>query len=258
MARAPSRTFDAPITELRTTKGALEHRWSALTEQLGVVLGLTAQQLRIDPEAQSDRVWAGLRGSACERVNRNRGGAARVAPLCHLPKNLIAWLGLQEVWDIQTGPRPFVFRQLGLTIHFGYLGDPVKPQILRLEWPGVRDWAGAGVTFQTSGAGHPHWQIDIMQSLEEQASPGTFIPFSSEIIEDFGTESTEKELNKLPRSITLEEMHLASAAPWWVPSTLGQPSQHMNMPTDLLGLTRWLTESVRYVRQELGRCVVRS
>jgi hypothetical protein len=110
-----------------------------MTAQLGAILGLKPQQLRVDVETQADRIWAGLQGSACERVVRNRGGAASVVPLCSLPKNLVAWLGLQEVWDVATGQKPFIFRQIGVTIHFGYVGDLVKPQAFRLEWPGVRD-----------------------------------------------------------------------------------------------------------------------
>ncbi len=257
MARVHSQTSDGSLAELRTTKGALDQRWRELTAQLGSMLGQNAQKVRIDAEAQSDRVWAGLQGSACERVTRNRGGAASVAPLCTLPRNLVAWLGLQEVWDIRAGPRPYVFRQLGLTIHFGYTGDPVKPQVFRLEWPGVRDWTGAGLAFQTPGAGHPHWQIDILQSLAEETRAESFTVAPTEIIEDFGSEPSTPELDELLRSITLENMHLASAARWWMPSTSCQSGQHMNAPPDLAGLTRWVAESVSYVKQELGRCVLR-
>jgi hypothetical protein len=155
MARQPSQISEPPLAELRTTKGGLERRWLSLSSELGLILGCNSQQLRIDAEAQSERVWAGLQGSACERVKRNRGGAALVVPLLALQRNLFAWLGLQEVWDIESGPRPYIFRQLSLTVHLGYVGDPIKPQALRLEWPGVRDWNGAGLSFQTAGAGQP-------------------------------------------------------------------------------------------------------
>ncbi|MBJ7402852.1 MAG: hypothetical protein JHD07_05940 [Bradyrhizobium sp.] len=256
MARQPSQISKTPLIELRATKGALEQRWLSMSSQLAPQLGFNPQQLRIDAEAQAERVWVGLQGSACERVNRNRGGAARVVPLRALQKDLFAWLGLQEVWDIEVGPRPFVFRQLGLTVHFGYLGDPIKPQAFRLEWPGIRDWTGAGLSFQTTGAGHPHWQIDILESLAERKNED-FNVEHSETVEDFGAEPRVPDLNDLLRTISIEKMHLASAARWWLPPTSDVHGQHMNMPPDLAGLTRWLTHSVQYMQQELARCVFR-
>jgi hypothetical protein len=220
------------------------------------MLGFSSQQFRVDAEAQAETVWAGLQGSACERVNRNRGGASRVVPLQALQKDFFAWLGLQEVWDIKVGPRPFVFRQLSLTVHFGYVGDPIKPQAFRLEWPGVRDWQGAGLSFQTPGAGHPHWQIDILESLAEQGN--TDFALSAETIEDFSAEHLRPDLNDLLRSISFERMHLASAARWWLPAVSIVRGHHMNIPPDLPGLTRWLSQSVLYMQQELKRCVLRA
>jgi hypothetical protein len=148
-----------------------------------------------------------------------------------------------------------VFRQVSLTVHFGYLGDPIKPQALRLEWPGVRDWNGAGLSFQTPGAGHPHWQIDLLESLAGQKNENFTV--STETVEDFGAEQLTPDLNDLLRSISIEKMHLASAARWWLPATTVAQGHHMNIPPDLVGLTRWLSQSVLYLQQELGRCVLR-
>ncbi len=256
MAHRPSQTSETPLFELRATRGALEQRWLLISSQLSSMLGFGSGELRIDAESQAEKVWAGLQGSACERVSRNRGGAARVVPLRALQRDLHAWLGLQEVWDIGPGPRPFLFRQLSLTVHFGYRGDPIKPQAFRLEWPGIRDWSGAGLSFQTPGAAHPHWQVDILESFAGQKTQA-FSAASDEIVEDFGAEQATPDLNDLVGSLTIERMHLASAARWWLPTTSQARGQHMNMPPDLPGLTRWLSESVLYIRQELGRCVIR-
>lgn len=258
MARASSKVSDNSLTELRATKGMLDQRWLTLTAQLGAALGFNSQQVRVDAELQGERVWVGLQGSVCERVVRNRGGAANVAPLCSLPKELVAWLALQEVWDVKTGAKPFVFRQLGLTIHFGFRGDPIKPQVLRLEWPGVRDWTGAGIAFQTPGAGHPHWQIDILQSIAQSGKAEAFVVDLPEVIEDFEVETAMPRLEDLLQSMTIENIHLASAARWWLPSLPDQGSHHMNAPPDSAALSRWLSEGVQYVRQELARCVVRT
>jgi hypothetical protein len=93
MAPPPSQISETPLAELRTTKGALEQRWLSLSSQIAPMLGFNSQQLRIDAESQAETVWAGLQGSACERVHRNRGGAAWVVPLQALQRDLFAWLG---------------------------------------------------------------------------------------------------------------------------------------------------------------------
>lgn len=257
MVRTPSQSSDFVLTELRASKGALEQRWRTLTTQLGDTLNFGPRELRIDAETQAERVWAGLEGGACERVPRNRGLATRVVPICDLPKNLSAWLGLQEVWDVKVGNKPFVFRHLALTVHFGYVGDPIKPQVIRLEWSGVQDWTGVGLTFQTPGAGHPHWQFDILQSLEIHDRAEEHLIEPGEVVEQFDAETSTPELGELLRAITLENMHFASAARWWMPSATNQLALHMNAPPDLAGLTRWLISSVNYVKQELARCQIR-
>jgi hypothetical protein len=147
---------------------------------------------------------------------------------------------------------------LGLTVHIGYVGDPVKPQALRLEWPGIRDWAGAGPGFQSPGAGHPHWQVDVLESLAEQnTQTESFELEPSSVVEEFGAEVIAIPIDKLLLSLTFESMHLASAARWWIAATAGQSKQHINAPSDLASLTRWLTEGVFYIQQELGRCSFR-
>ena len=257
MARRPFLTSDG-LTELRTTKGALDQRWKFLSSQLQDILSLGAQQMRVDADAQADKIWAGFQGSACERVMRNRGGAANVVPLCALPKKLFAWLGLQEVWDVSTGPRPFIFNQISLTVHLGYVGDPVKPQAFRLEWPGVRDWRGAGLSFQTAGAGNPHWQIDILESLATFGKRETFETDAVEVVEDFEIEVTDLPIDDVLSTVTLESLHLASAAHWWLPKPADKFSLHANAPPDVPSLLHWCSQSVLYLQQELARCRLRA
>lgn len=86
----------------------------------------------IDPDYQTNGVWTGLRGANVERTQRNRGFAT-VFPLVQLPDDLAAWLGYQEVWDLEPGRLTYTFRQASLTVHVGEVGDSVKPQLLRLE-----------------------------------------------------------------------------------------------------------------------------
>lgn len=242
--------------ELRATKGVLDQRWIELNGLISKALEINPRQLRVEADYQSGRVWAGLQGEACERVTRNQGGVSWVAPLCELPRNLIAWLGWQEAWELTTGLRPYRFRNMGLTVYLGRRHDALKPQFLRLEWPGITDWSGGEVSFQSPGAGHPHWQIDLMRSLAQSRPAPDFDPDPAEIVEDFDAALEEPTIDDLVGRISVERMHLASAAPWWLPKPTSDSGHHMNAPEDLPALTRWLSHSLLYLRQELARCVI--
>ena len=241
--------------ELRAIKGALNQRWIEIKGLIAAALELDSRQLRVDADYQSDRVWAGLQGAVCERVARDQGGASWVAPLCEMPSNLVAWLGRQEAWELTTGQRPYRFKNTGLTVYLGKRHEAIKPQFLRLEWPGITEWEGQKVSFQSPGAGHPHWQIDLMRSLT-QDHPADFQPDPMEIVENFETTLQEPTVDDLVRRLSVERMHLASAAPWWLPALTGDVGRHMNAPSDLPALSRWLSHSLVYLRQELARCVV--
>lgn len=179
-----------------------------------------------------------------------------MAPLCELPHSLVAWLGWQESWEIPQNQRNYRFKNMGLTVYLGKRDEAVKPQFLRLEWPGYAKWSSANqASFQSPGAGHPHWQIDIMWSLYSDRVALAFEPEAVEVTEDFEAVDREPTVGELIRRLSVERIHLASAAPWWLPTT-GDVGLHMNAPPDLLALNRWLNESIAYLRQELGRCVV--
>jgi hypothetical protein len=210
----------------------------------------------IDADYQASGVWTGLRGSDVERVDRNRGSAS-VVPLAQLPDNLSAWLGYQEVWDLESGPSPYVFRQASLTVHVGEVGDPVKPQLLRLEWPGLRDWDRSGIGFQSPGAGHPHWQLDLLESLAALRERVDFEPNGEDDLEDFDALADTPALSDRLVRLTIERMHLASAAPWWTSQPGPYGAHHLNAPATQDELTRWFAKSVAYVGQELSRCALR-
>ena len=148
MARRSSISVSGTPPELCATRGMLDQRWIELTRLMIVVPELDERQVRVDAEYQADGVWAGLGGAACERVTRDRGLSSQVAPLCRLPANLLAWLGWQEVWESLNGAAPFRFRNIGLTVHEGMSNDALKPQLLRLEWPGIRNWSGQAFHFK--------------------------------------------------------------------------------------------------------------
>jgi hypothetical protein len=258
MARQASPTSNVTPADLRATKGALDQRWLELSRLFATTLGFEAngRQLRVDVEYQAERAWAGLTGAACERVMRNHGGTTWVVPLCRMPSELLAWLGWQEVWVLKTGPKPFQFRSIGLTVYIGRPNEGLKPQFLRLEWPGISDWSRSTLSFQSPGAGHPHWQLDLLQSLRDSTEVLAFDPDPHEIVEDFEVTVATRSVDNLVRALSFERMHLASAAPWWL-AAANEFGNHMNAPSDLAALSRWLECSIRYLRQELARCVLR-
>ncbi len=210
----------------------------------------------IDPDYQTNGVWTGLRGADVERIDRNRG-LASVVPVVQLPDDLAAWLGYQEVWDLESGRLPYVFRQASLTVHVGEVGDSVKPQLLRLEWPGLRDWDRSGVSFQSPGAGHPHWQLDLLESLAALREPVEFKPDGADDVQDFDALIAAPTLADRLSRLTVERMHLASAAPWWAVQPGPYGAHHLNAPVSQDELTRWFAASVAYLAQELSRCALR-
>ena len=241
---------------IRAARAELDRRWNMLGELICRKLNYQRRSVIVEAEYQAAAVWAGLYGEGAERITRNRG-ATNVVPFAVLPKGLTAWLGYQEVWDQESGRKPFVFRQAGITIHVGEVGDPVKPQLLRLEWPGLRDWDRSGVGFQSPGAGHPHWHIDIFESLQPLRQQAKFDPEFLESVEDFGSIPEAPSPIERISGLTFERMHLASVAPWWSDGPAEFTHHHLNAPSNEAAISRWLGCAVDYVRQELSRCVVR-
>lgn len=247
---------DIENRRLRATKTQLDQRWTLLSNLLTTNVGRGAHTISVDAEYQSAGVWTGLRGSDVERIERNRG-VASVAPFAPLSDDLAAWLGYQEVWDLEGGRAPFVFRQASLTVHVGEIGDPLKPQLLRLEWPGLRDWDRSGVGFQSPGAGHPHWQIDLFESLRDLRDQSTFDPEFTDQVEDFDELLATPTLSERIAGLKFERMHLASAASWWSNRPTEFGLHHVYAPVDQAELSRWLDAATAYIRQELSRCNVR-
>ncbi len=206
-------------------------------------------------------VTAGIIGSGCERIERNRGHPVLVAPMISLGRGLWAWLGFREEWDFDqeiNGKKRLLFRTAGVTVYFGYRNMIDKPQIFRAEWAGWARWNGASFSHQAGEAGHPHWQFDAVDSLmpegvaeraalalevlrkeEEAATPTAFSP----------TISAEDVIDTV-MSRRLDRLHFASAASWWRSPPNGS---HAHAPQSAAEIETWLTACLAYLTDEMAR-----
>jgi hypothetical protein len=256
MARTSSPRYSGP-TEVRISSAALEQRWSSLTEGLRTRCQLSRGDLLVRADAVGDEVTAGLVGHACEYVTRNRGRPTFAVPFTKLGRDdLKSWLGFNEKWEL-TSRNSYCFHHVSLTVYFGYEGNSIKPQIFRSEWPGIRRWTDEKIGFQSPGAGHPHWQFDAVQStldvVTEVRTKSLARLQGEEVTVDFSPQSPGADTIWAARCVSLENMHFASAAPWWQnPTHILTP--HMNAPSDADAILRWILACVSYMRQELERC----
>ena len=242
---------------LRTTRTRLDRRWQTLTRLVGEELGLSRTAVQVQGDYLSDGVWAGLVGSSCERIQRDRGGPAFVAPLAALPKGLLAWLGVYEVWE--SAGRGYIFRNLSLTIHFGFEGDPVKPQVFRSEWVGLQAQGSSRPEFEVGDIANPHWQFDlglIVRSQLEKKEIDNGNGFVRELVEDFTSLTKSESVSELILCVAFERLHFASSAPWWKAQKSDLQPVYINAPSDEGSLSRWMVGCIAYIKKELGRCEI--
>jgi hypothetical protein len=249
----PSKSFG----ELTISSAALQRRWILLSEQLRAEMQFAPEELSILPDYVANGVTAGFIGRVCDHVERNRGGASRVAPFARVGRGALrSWLGFQEMWE-EKANNIFIFHHVSLTVHVGYEGYSPKPQIFRSEWPGFRNWSSTEIGFQSPGAGHPHWQFDAIQTINDadkiQKERSLAKLREEVVIEDFSFDHEGDAINAVKR-IALERIHFASAAPWWLSGADQSYGPHMNAPRDPNDITRWIVQCVAYIRQELARC----
>jgi len=216
---------------------------------------------RIDPDWSAPLIVAGLVGADCEHIYRNRGGQVHVVPFCDLTENLVAWLSYREEWrDEQLGRKGrFSFRSSNLSIYFGRKHDTYKPQMFRAEWAGWAQWSGGSYSFQGGDAGHPHWQVDAIESLqgdklEQRASNLSRLlsetDAQSRQIVDFADPEPNHQTKSIIASQNFSRLHLPSAAAWWK----SPPHDvHTHSPRTTADVQIWVGRSLRYVRSELQR-----
>lgn len=228
---------------------AFSQRCKTLAAHFAGKVELAIGEIAFAPEISSTSAVMTLGGRASETISRNRGKPHRVVPLCAITDDVFVWTGYRESWQKQGTEQNFRFVEGGFTLHIGKQGELLKPQILRGEWVGRRS-----NTF-VDKAGHPHWQLDVLESVRV-GFPEPIARFDDPIepseVQEFGRQPSSVKDDNLLLGLTVERMHLASAALWW-----RQPAISVaHVPETVADLDRWILGCVAYLRQEAARCAI--
>lgn len=239
----------AEASEPQLSVAAFSQRCKRLAVEFGRAIGLPTGDLAFAPDINSTAALMTLGGRASEMITRNRGRSHRVVPLAALSDDVFIWTGYRETWQKQGLEKNFRFVEGGLTLHLGRQGEVTKPQILRSEWVGRRSRAFV------DSAGHPHWQLDVLESARANVSAAP-IRFDNSAapqpVLEFDRATAAIDGSDLLMSLTVENMHLASAALWWrLPEV-----KVAHLPETVAELDRWLLGCIVYLRQEAARCKV--
>ncbi len=238
---------EAPEPQL--SLAAFSQRCKRLAVEFGGAIGLPTGDLAFAPEINSTTATMTLGGRASEMITRNRGRSHRVVPLTALSDDVFIWTGYREAWQKQGSEQNLRFVEGGFTLHLGRQGEVTKPQILRSEWVGRRSRAFVDM------AGHPHWQLDVLESARSTVPnvPARFGDLDApRPVVDFNSAAISADGPDFLLGLTVENMHLASAALWWRPP--GANVAHL--PETVAELDRWILGCVAYLRQEAARCRV--
>lgn len=233
--------------EPRLSVSAFEQRCKSLALKFAAAVGQPAGAVAFAPDISSTVAVMTLKGRASEVIARNRGGRHQVVPLAILSNEVSVWTGYREAWQRRGAELDFRFVEGGFTLHIGRSGELDKPQILRSEWVGRRSRAFVDL------AGHPHWQLDVLESARTtgEPEPARFSDASEfQAAREFDSTSALANGAELLRSFTVENMHFASAALWWRSS--GAHVAHL--PETVGDLDRWILGCIAYLRQEAERC----
>ncbi len=229
---------------------AFSQRCQTLAVKFADVINVATGNLAFIPTFSSTAAVMTLGGRVSETIARNRGQSHPVVPITMLIDDVWIWTGYREIWLKQGKEQNVRFVEAGFTLHIGRLGEVSKPQLLRSEWVGKRSRAFVEL------AGHPHWQLDVLESARTVAQR----PVAARFGAPPPTAALEFNRNKVPPNtqdsllgLTIEDMHLASAAQWWRPS--GADVAHL--PETVGDLDRWILGCIAYLRQEAARCRLR-
>jgi hypothetical protein len=223
-----------------------------VASELAKLLATTSASLQFHPEFALETAVSELQGAATETTQaRNWGRSTQVAKLCDFGGCGNAWLSLRERWNFaetRGGRRFYAFESAGITVFAGEAGQIDKAQILRAEWAGFTD-RGSGASFQAGNAAHPHWQIDLFETLRGE-SHDVVLFGEQPTVRAFAASQTSLGFKEKLQLAPFERFHFASAAHWW--QREGEGCDHQHAPADTDEISRWVLGSIGYVREQLS------
>jgi len=227
------------------SKGELNPHWNTLGAGLAALLDSKASRISLRLSRVGEAEIASIVGEAVRRAGRLRGDPMPVAPLRSLRGTWEAWVGYREVWNSLPGTEKFVFASSDITLFFTIAGTEDFQQILRAEWMGLTDNAGDW-TFTPGNAAHPHWQIDITETLKSD----TDLQTARELLRD----SAPREFGAVPSApfadppwYRIGHMHFASAMRPWTDGEIA------HCPSNLGAVRKWVIATIALLRTELVR-----
>ena len=227
---------------LSVSQGQLGPHWNQLTSDFGECLGIGKRQATLAASPVGEELVASFIGDAVRRANRLRGNPMPVVPFRKFQDNWEAWIGYREVWV--ASPRP-VFCSSDITVFFTVSETEVFQQIIRAEWVGLAK-LGSEWLFNPRDAGHPHWQIDAVETIKLDADLAAARALLTEAEpREFGATET-KELRD-PPWYGLDRIHFASAMRPWTDKKIAHG------PTELAGIRSWVKETCTLLDIEFGR-----
>ncbi|WP_414471945.1 hypothetical protein [Microvirga sp. M2] len=228
------------------TEGELAPHWNTLTAELVPQLDIRASKVSLKAAPVGDKLIASFIGEAARRAGRLRGDPMPVVPFRSISSNWEVWLGYREVWTLKGGnPKRFNFASSDLTIFFAIAGSEAFQQILRAEWMGPEK-SLEGWSFKPSNAAHPHWQIDIAETLKLDADLEAARELLREVEpREFG--APEPAPVPDPPWYQIGRMHLASAMRPWADGLIAHG------PADLAAVRMWVVNTVNLLQIELER-----
>jgi hypothetical protein len=231
---------------LRSTQGALEAHWNTLANQLAAELDQRSHGIVIKADPIETAIVARVAGGSTRLATRLPGQRVTVVPLREISTRWDAWIGYREVWE-SAKLKQYSFSSADITIFLSPHSAEAFQQILRAEWVGLTEDDLGDWIFRPSDAGHPHWQVDIVDcirtdrevatalSLLKETSPREFEP------EGFSSGSIP------PPYLNLGRMHLAaSMRPW-------SDLEIAHGPACLADVRGWVVHATRILGRELAR-----
>jgi|GEM_PF-6275485 len=234
------------VSPLVETSGSLQVHWNTLAQEISRELPANVKIPKLIMNFAGDRTVVTLSGDDVRLATRLRGARVPVVQLCPASAGWNAWLGYREVWLVHASNKPLQFSSADLTVFVSPDGRDEYQQMLRAEWVGVSVDGSGEWTFAPSDAGHPHWQMDVGEALQQDAELMSALSLLRDTAPvEFGAPAIRGAAS-FPWQRT-GRMHLASAMRPWIDSDL------CHGPSELGDIRSWVITTIKAMGTELRR-----